>query len=229
MSGLAALGGSGLARALVAREGGVLLDALTHEGPWLSRRVNAVTGEGLQAALANVDRLAIVLDRPTEMQGSFLVLRAIVPQPALVLVRPTGVPPPAAFASLPAHSSLEVGWAWGNGDPVHDTWVSRAASGAWIEAPDPGPIPVIPMADAVTVVLSLFERTATHARWPGVSTVLPELAERIAPGKVRRGWMTARWARAHGVSLDEVAAWTRRPAGPPDLPADVLETGASRR
>ena len=212
---LAVLGGSPLARRL-ARDA-ILLDRVVQPGPWLSRRVDPDTGEGIRAALLGVDRLVVVLDGPSEHLGLYLVLRPDETRRRVVFVTPPGIGVPAWTSAWPAWSTVSLGYAWGAGDPLFDGF----ESGVLRAAPNPGPIPVVPMDDACGLVLAALDHPGARWAWNGVPTALSELAPR-AVGSV---WLASRWARRAGVPWRDLMAWAARPGGPRNTPGWDPGTG----
>ncbi len=86
--------------------------------------------------------------------------------------------------------------------------------------PDPGPIPVVPLADAQAVVLAALETPGARWTWHGTPTPLPVLAG----GSPGRPVFPARWARRAGVAWPDVAGWVGRPGGPRHTPGWDPET-----
>ncbi len=205
---LAILGGSALARSLASEPGAALLDRVVHPGGWLSRRVDPDTGEGIRAALLGVDRLVVLLDGAAEHLGLFVVLRPDETPRRVVIVTRPGTPAPAWTAAWPAWSTLSLGYPWGSGDPLHDAVVGGR------RCPDPGSIPVVPLADARAVVLAARETPGARWTWNGAPSTLPALAG----GSPGRPLFPGRWARRAGVAWRDVAAWVGRPGGPPHTP-----------
>ncbi len=163
-------------------------------GPWLWRRIDPVTGEGVKAATAGHRTALVCIDGPVE--GLLLVLR---PASDLrgVLARPVGLRAPDGFEPTRwAHLLHEQVVA--AGDPVWDTWARFAPSKLipvpWARAP----LRVTTATDAVDVAQGLIERLGT-ALAPAHASTWWDLAAEAYP-MVRRvpipppfaGWLGLR-------------------------------------
>jgi hypothetical protein len=189
------------------------------EGPFLWRRANPVTGEGVVAALHDADRAYVVLERAAPAHGVFAAIERLA-IPRGIAVVPFGSGKIPALAGRDGWSYLEVGPCWGAEEPLLAAWSSTIARGGHLRWFDPGPVFPVPMPEAVQAVHAALERPGIHWRLPGSRASLAELAAEL-------GWFhrhplratrvaPASGLRRLGLPKDHIAFWTRIPASERD-------------
>jgi hypothetical protein len=137
-------------------------------GPWLWRRADASTGEGVRGALKDATHVSCVADGP--VHGLHLVARAEAGL-AVTMVAPSGSHAPVE----PSWNLLETGVVWGEGDALFDAWQGAAPRG-WLWVPDVGPVPTLPLVRAIAAVDAVSELRGQRWRLPGTPRTLRDLA-----------------------------------------------------
>ena len=212
---LAVLGAGPLGRSIAASFpcSTLLLDEQVVPGPWLSRRIDPNTGEGIRSALAGAERLLVILERPAEWLGLYLILRADAVSRRVVFVLPTGVSAPAWTSAWPQWSTFSLGYPWGKGDPLFDGFANRSLR----SCPKLDSFPTVPFSEAQSAVLAAFEFPGSRWSWGGEIQSLQGIAASLG-GPLRRAWWPARWARHTGVSWSDIVARSGSPGSPRNTP-----------
>ncbi len=219
------LGGGPLAAALVRHVAGPVVwlgRTLPAPGPWLSRRIDPGSGEGVRNALRGLRGLIAVLEPGDAVHGLVVVARAEAGLP-VALVGPCGGPWPEGVEGS-GWARLAVGLAWGPGEPLFDRW-----SAGWgpVRVGDPGPVPVAPMRAVIEASVALLSHPGAHWRWGGEVTTFPRLAGSIlGEHLVRRAWLPGRWAGSTP-ELARLRSWVGRPGGLRETPGWDPEPVAS--
>lgn len=148
-------------------------------GPWLWRRADVASGEGVRSALRDATHVVCAADGAAH--GLHVVARPDA-NLAVTLVVPCGLAPPVE----PHWNLLEVGVVWGPGDPLFDVWTSAAARGRLFVA-EVGRMPILAADRAVAAAEALGLLRGQRWRLPGTARTMVDLAT--------SGWPSARQFR----------------------------------
>ncbi len=201
-----------LAARLAARGSTTLVSPEPADGPFLWRRGDPASGDGVLVALRSATRVALVAEHPQDAAGLLGVLK-----PGMVargaVITPLSMPAPDALTRHEHWGWLRVGTVWGPEDPWIDGWLRAAAAGRRLWYPDLGPLRPVG-SDAL--------RAAVEALWgvPGARWTL------VGPDGGGTRDLVARVASAVGQPLRATAAprwWAARMTGRPASALDRWE------
>lgn len=181
-------------------------------GPFLWRRVDAETGEGMRGLAKEVRRLFVVQDGPPRSAWGVAVGLADAPLTARVYAVPLDQEVPDGLTPPSAWSGVAFGTLWGPDEPLVARWSDAIAEGRHVLLADPGPMFPVPMADASAAVIAAADHPG--ARWTvsgQTEARLPQLAEALSrhhrrPLRVTRATLGL-CARHAGVDAARIKAW----------------------
>ncbi len=175
---IAVIGEGGLAEGVaMACPAATLVGSHAFDGPFLWRKADLDTGEGVLAALGETQRVIVVLDRPRQAHGTFAVLTRRPTSVAVVF--PLGNPP-SALERLPEWSQVAVPPCWGGRSPLVRRWSSIIKGGGHLWIPNLGVRQVCAAVDAVPAVLAASETPGVRWSIGSESATLHELAQAIS-------------------------------------------------
>lgn len=202
-----------IARRLATRGSVVLASAEPVSGPWLWRRADPASGQGLRPLLDGAPSVHVVPEAGEPVDGALLLLGRAT-RVVGALVHPLELPRPKATPA--GLSTLRHGPAWGPDEPLCAAWARQLVAGERVWTADPGPIRPVPMDALVAAALHVAEQPGRAWTLAGPESVrLDDLVDALARGlgvSARRRRVPLTWAAwAAGVSAERLVAWTRVP------------------
>ena len=197
-------GSSPLAAAVarrLARDGATTLAGPTELlGPWLWRRCDPGSAEGVNHALKGVDRVVVVLDDAASAAGLFTVLRPGTASRGVAVLPPGGWRPDG-LDRFTHWGSLRVGATWGEDELLVAAWARRVAAGRALWVPDLGEVRVTAAVDAANAVAALLHEPG------GVWSVVGDEAARLSELAAQIGLALDKPVRQRRATVG-LAAWS---------------------
>jgi len=151
-------------------------------GPWLWRRCDPATAEGVHHALKGANRAVVVMDDDDEVAGLFTLLKpSSVTRGVLVLGPNTAAP--KGLERLGNWSTVRIGATWGPQEPLVAAWAARIARGGGVWVPDLGELAIVSTLDAANAVAAALDVSGASWTLIGDDVVrLSDLATAIGEG-----------------------------------------------